>query len=285
MARLIGALSLGFLTVIGAAAAAEKPAPSRATPPGAARPAPARPLAAPFEPILYLAPPTRQRQGCETAPPAVKDLGLDPTAAPSGADDKRVQAEAVLRALQGFEALVAGHADRYFLSRGAERKAAACVLALLDAWARDGALLGQADAPGEFARDLALASLAMNAVKIQKSPDLDRAALERVSAWLKAVAGKVMAHYQDPSRPEAWDHRAYWAGLGVGLAGVAAQDRALFDWAMQRFNAGAMQVQADGSLPLEMARRNWALQAQLFALSALVMLAELGEWNGLSAYA
>ena len=282
MVRLLGAGLLGLLMLVAEAAAAERTGAPRPAAPEAARPAPARPLVAPFEPILYLAAPVRPKQGCEAAPPAVKDVGTD--VAPSGTDDRRLQAETVLRSLQTFATLIAGHADRYFLSRGAERKAAACALALLDSWARNGALLGQADAAGEFVREMTLASLAMNALKIRQSPDLDRGALQRVTAWLKAVAGKVMAHYADPSRPEARDHHAYWAGLGVGLAGVAAQNRALFDWAMQRLEVGVMQVQADGSLPLEMARRSWALQGQLFALAPLIMLAELGEWNGRSAY-
>jgi poly(beta-D-mannuronate) lyase len=47
---------------------------------------------------------------------------------------------------------------------------------------------------------------------------------------------------------------------------------------------GVAQIQDDGTLPLELDRKGRALHYHLFALAPLVMLAEMGERNGMPLY-
>jgi poly(beta-D-mannuronate) lyase len=93
-----------------------------------------------------------------------------------------------------------------------------------------------------------------------------------------------MPAYERPSRTDNRNNHAYWAGLAVAAAGVATDDRALLEWGVDRYRRGVAEIAEDGALPLEMARRSRALHYHLFALAPLVMLAEIGEANGLPLY-
>jgi hypothetical protein len=76
----------------------------------------------------------------------------------------------------------------------------------------------------------------------------------------------------------------YWAGFAVMAAGIAADDRKLFDWGVSTYNEAMSRIQPDGTLPLEMARGQRALHYHVFALAPLTMMAEMGYANGLDLY-
>ncbi|MFK5047780.1 alginate lyase family protein, partial [Klebsiella pneumoniae] len=84
------------------------------------------------------------------------------------------------------------------------------------------------------------------------------------------LAQAIAQIYNQPKRADNFNNHAYWAGLAVTAAGVAANDRDLFDWGIGKYHLGAGQVTAQGTLPLEMARRGKALHYHLFALTPLV---------------
>jgi Alginate lyase len=84
---------------------------------------------------------------------------------------------------------------------------------------------------------------------------------------------------------DAWNNHMYWAGLAVASAGIADNDADAFLWGLAAYEMGIHAIQADGSLDAEMGRGQKALHYQLYALGPLVMLAELGEANGLDLYA
>src|SRR6185312_4049788 len=50
------------------------------------------------------------------------------------------------------------------------------------------------------------------------------------------------------------NNHLYWAGVEVSAAGIAANDRELFDWGMNTYHVGVAQIQPDGTLPLEIRR-------------------------------
>jgi len=109
----------------------------------------------------------------------------------------------------------------------------------------------------------------------------------RIQRWLRIVAGRVREYFDaQAGRPgsDAWNNHMYWAGLAVAMEGVAGNDRDAFRWGMSAYRMGIDAVQADGSLKAEMGRGKMALHYQLYALGPLVMLAELGEANGVSMY-
>ncbi|HEX2725649.1 MAG TPA: alginate lyase family protein, partial [Beijerinckiaceae bacterium] len=67
-------------------------------------------------------------------------------------------------------------------------------------------------------------------------------------------------------------------------AGIAADRADLFDAGARSFEVGVAQIQPDGTLPLELARRSRALHYHLFACAPLVILAELAAANGRNFY-
>jgi poly(beta-D-mannuronate) lyase len=72
--------------------------------------------------------------------------------------------------------------------------------------------------------------------------------------------------------------------MAVAAVGIATNDRGLFEWGLAQYRLGVEQIQDDGTLPLELMRRGRALHYHLYALAPLVMLAEMGERNGILLY-
>jgi poly(beta-D-mannuronate) lyase len=176
-------------------------------------------------------------------------------------------------------------ADRFVRGQPADGAPAHCALAWLDAWARAGALLGQATMQGGFERKWALAGLALAWLELRQAPGLDPAASARVVHWFGALATAMQPAYENQRSTSARNNHAYWAGLAAVATAIATDDRALFDWGIARARLGIAQIAADGTLPLEMARRSKALQYHLFSLAPLVMTAELAAANGVDLYA
>ncbi len=93
-----------------------------------------------------------------------------------------------------------------------------------------------------------------------------------------------MPDYERPSRSDNRNNHAYWAGLAVAAAGVAAADAELFEWGIGQYRLFLAEIQPDGTLPLEMRRKARALHYHLYSAAPLVMLAELGAANGIDLY-
>jgi poly(beta-D-mannuronate) lyase len=130
-----------------------------------------------------------------------------------------------------------------------------------------------------------LAAFALSYLQLAELPGnhaVERAAIE---AWFTRLAEDTIKFME--GRPEAPSSRAnhrYWNGLGVAAAGIASNQRRLFDWGMASYRLGIEQVEADGVLPLELKRGKRARDYHLYAVAPLVMLAELGAANGLDLY-
>ncbi len=140
---------------------------------------------------------------------------------------------------------------------------------------------------GAYEREWTLGSLALAYLKDPRRARRrrgTRAQRARSISWLCAVAAAVEPPYERAGKTSSANNHAYWTGLAVGAAGIACQDRALFDWGIARARIGIAQVGADGILPLELARERLALHYHVFALAPLVMLAELATANGIALY-
>jgi poly(beta-D-mannuronate) lyase len=83
---------------------------------------------------------------------------------------------------------------------------------------------------------------------------------------------------------DAHNNLTYWGALGVSATGVATGRIDLFDWGVRIYRLALKQIASDGTLPLELDRAAMALHYHLFAVAPLVMIAELGESNGLRFY-
>lgn len=178
-------------------------------------------------------------------------------------------------------------ADDHVAARQADRGRAACVLLWLDHWAAGGALLGEISTWAHYDKLWGAGiGAAMAYLKVRDTPGLDDAQRRRVEAWLVAIA---RATIPENEKYAAWrDERrlgrsalSYWTASFVVLAGIAANDRALFDWAIAVVRSGLAEVTAEGLLPAELARKGRAFAYHVWALEPLAVVAAAGAANGI----
>jgi poly(beta-D-mannuronate) lyase len=228
---------------------------------------------------------------CAAAPAPVRDIPAEPfysDRAGSIVDPVRYAArERVVKPIGDFLGGVVKMADRWVESNPPQVEMARCALAWLDGWARADAMLGHVTAQGGYERKWTLGGLALAYLNIRDAPGLDAAAKARVEAWFARLAAEVRRYYDRPPGRGVTDklnnHR-YWAALAVAASAVATGDRAGLDWAIEGYRLGVGQIDADGMLPLELARAGKALHYHAFSVAPLVMLAEIGAANGIDLY-
>lgn len=194
----------------------------------------------------------------------------------------------IVKPLGDFASGVARMADRWLGSNPPQPEAARCALGWLDSWARAEAMLGRVTNQGGYERKWALAGVAQAYLRLRDAPDLDRAAKARVEKWFVRLAQEVRTFYgrrATSTRTDIRNNHLYWAALAVAASGLAVQHRELFAWAVEQYRFALTQIGADGTLPLEVARKGKALHYHVFSVMPLVMVAELGAANGLDLYA
>src|SRR5215813_786733 len=223
----------------------------------------------------------------EPVPPISNIEGVSFYSDPQGSkpDSTKLAAnEVAIRPLDLFLAGVVPAANRWVRTRPPRPETALCALRLLAAWADARAMLGRVNQQGGYHRKWTLAGAALAYLQIRDAPGLDAAAKGRVAEWLRAVALAVKPPYDREPQPGkmsiAANNHAYWAGVAVGSAAIAVNDRALFAWAIERLRVGLRQVTAQGALPLELARGRLALHYHLFALEPLTVLEIMARANG-----
>ncbi len=178
--------------------------------------------------------------------------------------------------------------DAWMGSLPADPAPARCALDWLDTWAVADAMLGSLTSQGAYERKWTLAGTALAYLRLREAPGLDPARKARVEAWFVRLARAMIPYYERPPGSGISDkinNHLYWAALAAASAGIAANDRALFDWGVQRYRFAVRQIAADGTLPLELARKSKAHSYHVFSAMPLVMLAELGAANGLDLHA
>ncbi len=185
----------------------------------------------------------------------------------------------------GQYAALAADAWRYKGSRDATR----CVYALLTAAAEADAWDGKMpDNNGVYVQNWMLSGTAMAYLKVRDSGVGTAAQEAEIQRWFGVVGARVREYFDASSgRPgsDAWNNHVYWAGLALAAEGIADNDEDAFIWGLQTYRRGADAIQPDGSLTAEMGRGQMAMHYQLYALGPLVMMAELGEANGIDLYA
>lgn len=234
--------------------------------------------------------PGRTRPSCPSAPPAVRDVvtvskfGENRRAHDSTlVDDDAAEAYARdTQAVTAFSRKVSAMADSFTENSGRGSRDAHCALAWLNSWAEQDALLGRFNDTGEAVRKWELATLATAYLRIRSAP-LDRDQAARVQLWLDRVARAVRNDYaRDPARDSRLNNHLNWAAWAVMAAAIAADDRELFAWSRDRYRLALRQVRPDGTLPLELKRRQLAANYHTFALAPLVMLREGLLTNGVT---
>ncbi len=140
---------------------------------------------------------------------------------------------------------------------------------------------------GFYVQTWLCAGLSLAYLKVEGTGGETSAQHEAITAWLGGLAEHVQSFQNDLVRLGTTDGRNNhhsWAGLAVAAAGIAADRKDLFEWGINAGRDGIRQITAEGTLPLEMERASMARHYHLFAAAALVLLAELGEANGIDLY-
>jgi len=182
----------------------------------------------------------------------------------------------------------AERAADFYLQSGSS-SATACVLKILDANARNQAITGiMASNQSYYIQNWTLGALAVTYLKVRNSSAGSPAERNEIVHWLVQVAQSTQGYFNERRARYTRDGRnnhLYWAGFAVMSAGIAADNRALYNWGVGTYRDGVSQITPDGTLPLEMARGRRALHYHLFAADPLVTMAEFGEANGQDLYA
>lgn len=233
----------------------------------------------------------QSRFTCPSTPAPVSDVLAEPfysDRAGSIVDPARYAArvEAVKPLSQFIDAVTRG-ADRWLISQPAQPEAARCALAILDAWASAGAMLGRVTSQGGYERKWVLAGAALAYLRLRNVPHLDPEEAARVEAWLGRLGHAVKAYYDRPpgrGLSDKINNHLYWAALATAASAIASNDYALFDWAMAKGRFAMTQIEPDGTLPLEVMRAGKALHYHIFSVTPLVVLAEIAAANRVDLY-
>jgi poly(beta-D-mannuronate) lyase len=185
-----------------------------------------------------------------------------------------------------YQKKIAKMSDQYVASNPPQSAAAKCVLAWLEYWGQARAILGKMSAQGGFVRKWGLGVIAVAYLKVRGEPTLDGVTKEGVENWIRRLAQTVRDEYSTGiERSSRRNNHLYWAAWSVMAAAVALDDQETFDWSVGRYRFAMDQIEDDGTLPLEMARRSKALHYHLYSIPPLVLIAETGARNGLNLYA
>jgi len=169
------------------------------------------------------------------------------------------------------------------------REAAECAIHHMEAAAKDRVFTGKMSSnQAYYVQGWVIGAVAISYLKVRDSGLILPQQKHDILPWIVEVVQQTMNYYDTRRQKETGDaqnNHLYWAGVEASAAGVAANNRQLFDWGMDTYRAGVTAIESDGTLPLEMKRGQRALHYHLFAVSPLVYLAEFGEDNGLKLYA
>ncbi|MEL6225850.1 MAG: alginate lyase family protein [Pseudomonadota bacterium] len=192
--------------------------------------------------------------------------------------------EAETDSLRQYLRTVTRRADRAWTkTKRDERQAAArCGLLWLHQWAEGGALLGKmATKQAEYRRKWEHTGLALAYLKLRPFATPDQHAA--IANWLTRLARASEQFQMAPGRKP--NNHLYWLALGLGATAIATDNALMWARTEAIVERAAQQIDANGALPLEMARGRRALHYHVFALMPLVVLGELGFARGRDWYA
>ena len=191
---------------------------------------------------------------------------------------------AAVKPLNDAARRIAELADAY-RAKG-DAAAARCVADWLARFAEGEALTGKMSSnQAYYVQGWTLGAFALDWLKVRRAPGISAKALAVVPSWLARVAALNRTYYDGrDQKVDGRNNHRYWAGAASMASGIAADRRDAFDWGVQSMRVGLAQVDREGALPLEMARRAKALHYHLFALAPLVTMAELAAANHIDAY-
>jgi poly(beta-D-mannuronate) lyase len=180
---------------------------------------------------------------------------------------------------------VSDGAGRYVVT--GESSEAVCVANLLARWAAANALLDysyQESSQAWYQVEWTLSSISLSWSVVQTDPAIPAAQRAAILAWMHKVTEYMFDQDPHPGDDARENNHAYWRALCATSVGILTSDDKLYRRGLSQYFRAIGQINPDGSLPLEMARHENALHYQSFALSPLVLIAELASRQGVDLY-
>lgn len=192
-----------------------------------------------------------------------------------------------LKPVRDFTLEVTNMANKYVASGGKDVGQAVCAMQWIAAWASKDALAQLETRQSNLSVTRIVAGLALAYTQLPADlAGIPQSQRDEIDAWLQRRAEAAMATYGGGSkRPSNFQNHRYWGGLAVAAVGVATGRKDMLDWGVESYRIGACQIDANGALPLELARGSRARDYHLHAITPLIMIAELAQANGIDAYA
>jgi len=106
-----------------------------------------------------------------------------------------------------------------------------------------------------------------------------------IEGWIRNLSAQVSTDYaRNPKNKSRNNNHMFWAAWGVMAASAATNEPRYFDWAVKKYKKATNHIHSDGTLTLELERQSRAFLYHNFAISPLVMMAEMAAQNGVDLY-
>jgi hypothetical protein len=157
----------------------------------------------------------------------------------------------------------------------------ACTVETLAGWAAANALVDMRSEDAFLSRDRLISETVMLLLEAEQRGVLGPDRRGGIEAWLRTIAASTIDFYdlRAGQKSKRNNHR-YWAGLAVGSIGYLLGDAEMIGWATRSYRLGVCQVDANGHLPLELARGSEALNYHVYALRPLFAFAVVAADHG-----
>ena len=228
---------------------------------------------------------------CERPPKPMKDLFFESMYEKSSKNASVVDPVAYkkykqdIKPLTTLETGLSTTANKYVESNPPRSEIAECVTSWMSVWADAHGMMGKDNHTGEFLRKWILASVSMAYVQVRDDPYISPDTHKNIETWIRHLSERVMDDFsKHPDIKSRNNNHMYWAAWGVMAAGIALDDRKMFDWGLYEAKVGIFQIEKDGTLPLEVARGQKAFNYHQFAAIPLFMMAETAYANGINLY-
>lgn len=222
--------------------------------------------------------PSALAQDCAPVPPPVVDITSNrfySDAANSIVDPQRwEQRQRAMKPLEDFRSDMARYASRVLAG---QKLWARCLESGLLAWSEGGALLGKLnEIQAHFERVWMLSGLSMSYLMARE--EISPSSRKVIEIWLERLATETAKDV--PARRKGANNHLYWLGFSLGAAASATGNARHWTLAAEIFRESVAHIEADGSLPKEMARAGMASHYHAFSIVPLVMHAELAARRG-----
>ena len=192
-------------------------------------------------------------------------------------EGSNAEVEEALGPVDDFIGDLAKAANRAQAGESDAALAADCVVDAVHAWADADALSDLGSMNAQISSPSRLGGIAM--AYYQSKPHataLDPANQEVIESWLQERMLATMAYFDEEAPPNASrNNLRAWAGLAAAAVARSTGNEEIAAWSADSVELVACQADADGALPLEMARGPRALHYQIHAVGPLVVAAAL----------